>query len=416
VAAVAAVVVAAVALLTRAPDRAPEPPAYAPRGGPATLNSSDSAQAPLFKFTRYLVDNLAARTYPGDVQFFDGQWRSGDPNCWTCSTGPGAAAAALAGVPGSMSSRYRHLAEQTFDDAITRYVQPDGSFQSAADKSSGAELQTIFFGVELGEAYLQLRGSLGRPRRQQWQQALANAAHYLIRQAGALTFYVNGNINLQITELLYDAWQATGAPDLRKAYDASWTFLLHPGPQHRGFGLHITQPYHRPDGSDGRGYLAESAGSNPGFDADYTQFQSDEAARLYVASRDPRALLLLNLLTNQLLTRRTDAWLLDTSYGSRHPAPHRFIPFTTPGIAVLAWLGRRRDLRRYLPGQFQQVRLTMCGGLTYSSANLYRAVGNEVSVFLVAAEQAGRAAPAAGLASGVMCPNIPPELRAQLIP
>jgi hypothetical protein len=322
----------------------------------------------------------------------------------------------LAAAPGAKSSQYRHLAEQTFDEAIARYAQPDGSFGAPGATSGAAEIPTIFLGVELGHAYLELRSSLGRQRRALWGQALANAASFLVQRAGALTFYVNGNINLQITELLYDAWQATGSPTLRANYDASWAFLLHPGSRHPGFGLHVTRPYHRPDGSDGSGYLAESGGGAPGFDADYTQLQNDEAARLYVDSRDPRALLLVNLLTNQLLRRRTAAWLLDTSLGSRHPAAHRFIPFTTSALAVLAWLAGRRDLRRHLPGQLRQVRLTMCGGLTYSSANLYRAMGNEVSVLLRAAQLAGRAAPSTGLASAITCPNIPAPLRGKLIP
>ncbi len=411
-AALVAVVVALVAS-TRGHQRAGRPPASP--GIAAKAASRGGAQEPLLRLTRYLVDNLAARTYPGDREYFDGRWVSGDSSCWMCSTGPGAAAAVLAGFSGQRAAYYKNLAERTFTEAIERYAQPDGAFINPAAPAIGEEIPTIFFGVELGQAYEQLGSSLAPVTRRLWRGTLARAAAFLVHEERALSFYVNGNVNLQITELLYLAWQATGSPALRADYEESWPFLLHPGSRYPGFGLRLTLPYTRPDGSDGSGYLAESGGAAPGFDADYTQLQSDEAARLYLYSRDPRALLLLNLLANRLLQLTSGRWLLNTSNGTRHSAVRRLVPLTTSALAVLAWLGGRRDLKRDLPGQLHQVRLTMCAGLTYSSANLYRAMGNELSVILRAAQLAGAATDANGLPSRVTCPNIPSTLRRRLI-
>jgi hypothetical protein len=376
--------------------------------------SSPTAPRPLITLTRYLVDNLAARTYRGDAEFFDGQWLSADPSCWMCSTGPGAAAAVLSSFPGPRTPYYRRLAERTFTDAIRRYRRPDGSFADPAAPAVGDEIPTIFFGVELGQAYMQLRGSLPRGVRRLWRHALARAARYLVGPERALRYYVNGNINLQITELLYFAWQATGSPVLRRNYKASWRFTLHPGPAHPGFGLQITRAYHARDGRDGAGYLAESGGGAPGFDADYAQLQADEVARLYVYSHDRRALVLTNLLANELLTRRVSGWWLDTSGGTRHPDPGRRVPLTTSAFAVLGWLDGRPVLRRGLAGQLRELRLWMCGALSSSQVNLYRAMGNEVSVVLRAAELS-RVTRMKGLGSHPICPNLPPALRRKLI-
>jgi hypothetical protein len=123
----------------------------------------------------------------------------------------------------------------------------------------------------------------------------------------------------------------------------------------------------------------------------------------------------MNLLTNQLLERRADGWLLQTAGGTRHPGSgSRLIPFTDSAIAVLAWLGGRTDLIADLPGQLKEIRLDMCAGLTYSYINLYREVGNEVAVVLRAAQIAGAAAASAGLVSQPVCPNIPESLRQRL--
>jgi hypothetical protein len=380
--------------------------------GPASRGDAGEAEASLVRLSGYLVDNLADRTYSNDPEFFSHGWQSADPSCWMCNTGPGATAAVLSTLTtGSRARRYRGLTEETFTDAIQRQLS-NGAFPNPTDPQAGDEIPTVFFGVELGQAYLQMAPALTPRTRNRWRTALARAARYLIT-TGATTYYANGNIQLQITELLYDAWRATGSATLRTAYDHSWSFTLDPGPGWPGFGLVITHDPTNANGSNGRGYLAESGGGQPGYDADYTQLQADEVARLYVYSRDKRALRLLNLLTNQLLPNVTHAGLLDTSRGTRHSASDRYIPFTSAAPAVLAWLGGRADLRSTADKALMQLQLSECAGLTYSYSPLYRAMGNELSVVLVAAS---RDVGAAGIKVGrIVCPNIPLTLRRRLV-
>jgi hypothetical protein len=307
------------------------------------------------------------------------------------------------------------LAVSTFTNAIATRQRADGSYANPEEPNTGYSIPTLFFGVELGQAYLQVRSQLDLGTRALWRSALARAADFLVGQH-LISYYANGNINLQVTELLFYAWQATGSRQLHADYEKSWTFTMFPGSLWPGFGLTVTSGSIANNGAAGSGYLGESAGQTPGFDPDYTQYQADEAARLYEYSHDHRALVLMNLLTNQLLERRADGWLLQTSGGTRHPGSgSRLIPFTDSAIAVLAWLGGRRDLTPGLRGQLMELRLDMCGGLTYSSINLYREMGNEVAVVLRAAQIAGVTAPGAGLAVYPTCPNVPESVRQRLI-
>jgi hypothetical protein len=332
-----------------------------------------------------------------------------------CNTGPGAAAAVLSTFGGPRASYYRRLAIRTFSDAIHTRQRADGSFLNPALPSQGSGIPTLFFGVELGEAYIELRSTLPPATRQLWSDTLRRAAGVLLGQ-GLLTYYVNGNINLQFTELLWDAWQASGDPVLHGDYERAWAFTLAPGGRWSGFGLIVTRHGHGPNGSTSSGYLTESNGGAPGFDPEYTQLQADEAARLYVLSHDRRALLLMNLLTNQLLPRATPSFLLNTSGGSRHPQPDRFVPFTDSALPVLAWSRARTDLLGSVPRQFREVRQILCQNLVFPYAPLYRAMGNELSVALLATQAAGDRAHAAGLGAHVMCPGFPPSLRARLVP
>src|SRR6478672_5225848 len=140
-------------------DQAPPPTTnrsapYEDSGSRAGVRSS------LMTLNRYLVDNMAARTYPGDSEYFNGQWVNGVNTCWMCNSETGAAAAVLAGLGGRFSNRYKSLAQRTFTDAIARYQRPDGSFSNPSLPSEGEAIPTIFFGVALGQAYLALDRSL----------------------------------------------------------------------------------------------------------------------------------------------------------------------------------------------------------------------------------------------------------------
>src|SRR6185436_19574088 len=114
---------------------------------------------------------------------------------------------------------------------------------------------------------------------------VAGAADFLIRN-GNLTWYTNGNINIGNTELFYLAWRVSGAERFRQAYNQSWAFTLHP-PQDRwpGFGLQLLDTGSSSvDDNGAAGYLAESGGGQPGFDAEYAGVQLDVVSHLYVLS------------------------------------------------------------------------------------------------------------------------------------
>lgn len=338
--------------------------------------------------TDLLQDSIAAlstRSGPNDHQYFsNGVWHSPD-GLGVYNIGPGTAAAALWHATGGTDARLRRLAIRTFDTVISKR-NTNGSFGAAND---GPDIMAMSLGVEIGNAYLDLKSTLGRGRAARWRTAVAGAADFLIRN-GNLAWYTNGNINAGNTELFYLAWRATHEVRFRKAYNQSWTFMLHP-PQSRwpGFGLHMlpTASLTRGDGG-AAGYLAESGGGPPGFDPEYSAVQLDIISRLYVLSGDPRALRLANLLTNALLPRVDRTWLLDTSGGTRHPWPDRHVPFMTPAIAVLAWLGGRSDLAADIPHQFARIDREYRGATKYGNVYHDHGLANQVAVILLAATRA----------------------------
>jgi hypothetical protein len=204
---------------------------------------------------------------------------------------------------------------------------------------------------------------------------------------GSLGFYVNGNINLGDTLFVYLTWHATRDPALKDAFERSLNFTLAP-PQDRwsGFGLQYGKEPVRPDGSDGRGYLAEAGTGPPGFDPYYTTLQADRAALLYLVSRDPRAKRLLNLLTNTLLSRRTKTppWFLDVSNGSRHPGPRGLAAFVSPAVAVAALAAGRRGLVPFVLPQLERSSVEFRASLS-QHANQHAVIGR-YAIALMAAD------------------------------
>jgi hypothetical protein len=338
-------------------------------------------RAPVESLLVDTVTGFARADSPSDPQrFSNGIWESADPGCWFCQVGPGTAAAVLARSGIGDVHWFRSLAISTFDRALRDHHLANGSYRSKV-----VDTDTMFFTLELGNAYLELDNSLGSARRKRWRNAITGAADYLIRN-GNLTWYTNGNINLGNTAVFYLAWRVSGRPSYLDAYNRSWTFTLDP-PQQRwaGFGLHLTRVPTRADGADGAGYLAESGGGTPGFDPEYSMLQLDVASRLYVESGDPRALRLINLLVNQLLPRVDSSWALDTSDGTRRPQAGRKVPFITSALTVLADLGGRSALAPQAHSQFSRINREFRGALTYSGRNMYRGLGNEAAVVLEAA-------------------------------
>ena len=331
------------------------------------------------------IRSLVRVDSPTDRQrFAGGLWRSADEGCWPCQVGPGTAAAVL--WRSSREPRLRELALSTFDRAIRIHRRTDGGFEGES-----VDITTMFFGLELATAYLELRPTLGAARERSWRTAVVGAADYL-RENGNLAWYTNGNINLGNTTLFYLAWKVSGQKRFLTDYETSFEFMLSPPARWNGYGLKLDRTPKRSDGADGKGYLAESGGSTPGFDPEYTQLQADVAARLYVVSHDPRALRLLNLIVNKLLERVDSGWLLSTAGGTRHPVAGRRIPFTTPALAVLVTSGSRPNLAPRLARQLGRIEREFRGALTYSHRNMYRGLGNQVAVILQSAREKSAAA------------------------
>jgi hypothetical protein len=165
------------------------------------------------------------------------------------------------------------------------------------------------------------------------------------------------------------AWAATGNRRFRRAYQRAWSFTISPpGPRWSKFGLKLTHPPSTRDGSDGAGYLAESGGGDPGFDPSYTMAQLDTATQLYVLTRDPRYVRLMNLLFNQERPR-IRAFTLNATAGTRKDDD---VPFLSSAPAVLVLTGQRPGLRSFWLGQLGRLRREYRGAMVYTAPNYYK--------------------------------------------
>jgi hypothetical protein len=369
------VVAASAALVSTAPSGAATPDPVAVHQTLALLDAQVTA--------------AATKSSPGDPTYFDsGEWLNSTTTCWSCSNGGLATASAtLWRATGGTRNDLLQKATETIDTAIAARQGPDGAFSPPPGSADGQPpgIATMFFGVEMGTALIELSPALDPARRAAWTDSLARAADYVVN-GGFSTWYANGNLNLGDVELLYLAWQATGASRFQAAYETAWRFVLDP-PQDKfpGDGLRIVTEPSRPDGSDGAGYLAENGPGGVGFDAEYSGLQLDVASRLYLLSGDPRALRLANLLVNMLLPRVDSDWLLNTSGGTRHTEPDRKVPFLTSALAVLGWGAGRGDLAGFVTAHLAAT--TTQYGFSWNQTNdvFRRALGNDISVIAMAA-------------------------------
>jgi hypothetical protein len=356
------------------------------------------------------LTQLAEKSSDKDTQYYDkGLWHFNDKNMeasWPVQGGPGTAAAVLwkwrAGHAGRLDAAAKarqawlhRVAIETFDRAIHDHQNPDGSF---ADRQKP---DTHFFALELATTCLELGDSLAEAVRTRWVRTLGAEIDYLVQHNdlpnAALSgwkatdgWYVNGNIELGKAELAYLAWKVIGTEKYKQLFETQWRHTLNPDPRRwKGFGLVYLKKPAQEDGSDGAGYLNESGGAAPGYDGDYVHLQLTVAARLYVESRDPRVLRLINLLLNALLPHvdRT-TWVLDATHGSRHSLK---FPFHTCGLAVAAWLGGRADLAPLVADQFNKAIKPMYFGnavQNWGSPGIYRSYGKNLAVLLQAAHLA----------------------------
>ena len=356
-----------------------------PFGDAATIPTADSVVSAIGgEVTASLgsdVTSLVDQQAPGDP---NGLWIGGDPDEWRASSGPGLAAAAVAAATGDPTMRAD--AEQTFDTLIGEHEQPDGSFTATAGSPDpqSPDIDTMFFVDNLGMALWALRPQMSPAEAAGWTNAIEAGANFLVNN-GNLTWYTNGNIVIGNTLVMALAYWSSGNPAYATDYQQALSFAVSP-PQARwpGFGLIYSKVPTLPDGSDGAAYFAESGGGPPGFDADYTQTQLDQLTRLYLVTRSPQVLRLVNLLVNQEWPLvDTTNFLLNTSGGSRHPQAGRYIPFTTPGPALAASAGGESYLTPYLQRETAEVESDYAALTTYWNPGGQYGFGLEAATFIL---------------------------------
>jgi hypothetical protein len=324
-----------------------------------------------------VVASYIDKSGPRDARY----WRNGSfvsvggQSCWFCYD-TAATAAAVLSREGRGDVRMRNVAVQTFDHAIRTYQLPDGQFTDG--------VTTGFFTVELGISYLELKPYLDSKTRAMWTTSIRRAADALI-SAGDLTYYINGNVNLRQTEVMWLAWAATGEQRFRTAYEQEWQFTIAPPSARWGaYGLRYTRAATPGSGgSDGAAYLVESGGSAPGYDPSYTMAQLDTATELYVLTRNPRYLWLMNLLFNQDRPRISGADILDATLGSRK---NDMIPFMSAGPGILLSSGGRADLLGFWLGQLGALHLQYRTAVQYGGINFYKGTSAWLSVPVLAIE------------------------------
>lgn len=345
----------------------------APSGAePYPLVLSDITALDSQVLTDFMSNHVAGRYYS------NGTWTNPDSSCWSCLDSAATAAAVLYRQGGETDPTLLNTAVQTYNNAITFEEQPTGFFRG--NPSTSGPLTTEFLLVELGTTYFELHDRLSQTTKASWSSAVQRAADYLI-SSGQTSWYANGNIQLRLAEDMWLAWKITGFGRFDVAYEHEWTFAMSP-PQTRwpGFGLHITKSPARADGSDGSAYLAESNGGTPGFDPMYTMTQLDTATSMWILSRDPRDLRLMNMLLNQLLPRVSSMWTLDATGGTRKDT---VLPFYDVAPEVLFADGDRPDLALGATLQLWRLEVEFTNTGDYDNPNYYKGLSGWVSMLLL---------------------------------
>ena len=157
--------------------------------------------------------------------------------------------------------------------------------------------------------YLELESSLDAPTRARWSASIGAAADYLIN-SGNTTWYVNGNVNLRQTEVMWLAWVATQQPTLPHRLRLRVVHGGSPKPARAGQASAFTSPARpvEPTDSAVQGFRPSPAVAHPDSIRNYTDAQLDTATDLYVLTRDPKYLRLMNLLFNQLQPLIDPTW------------------------------------------------------------------------------------------------------------
>jgi hypothetical protein len=367
----------------------------------ALADTFSAATAVHSNITSFMTQQLDG--YQGSLYgpFQGGVWTDPIDTCWACDNGgPATAAATQYVLTGASNPALLDEATETIDVAIADDQNSDGSFNppsTAADVDN-----SIWFGDELGTTYRLLAPYLSAPTLAAWQAALSADANYLIN-TGDTTWYINGNLNLAETELLWLTWQATGNPTFETAYNNSWAFIMNPSQiKFPGEGwVTVTSPTET-DGSDGEGYFTETGAGGTGWDPYYATLQLDAAARLYLLSGDPRALRVTNMIMNlESPLVDTSNWIINTSNGTRHTGTNDS-ELITSAYAVLGFEGGRTDLVDNVLPQLEQEEQWYTEPGQANAATFRRAFGNSVAVVALAAALADPATSATVSQYGVL--------------
>jgi hypothetical protein len=329
--------------------------------------------ATLASVERQALNNFMGLAPNDPRTYSNGVWTNPGTNCWWCLDTAATAAGVLARQTAYPDPTLLAVATQTFNDAIVHHQNADGSWDESP-------VNTGFFAVELGTSYFELQDVLDPATRSAWATAMRRAANYIIN-AHALTWYINGNVNLRQAGVMWMTWKITGDSQYYTDFKDEWNFTLSP-PQTRwpGFGLHATVWPTKADGSDGAGYLAESGGGVPGFDPEYTMTQLDTATNMYVVSHDSWWLWLMNMFFNQLRPRINSSFILDATGGTRRSL---MIPFFSGGLAVLYGSGDRPDLASLIPGDLSMLESQYTNTANYTNANFYRGLSGWLSMIVL---------------------------------
>ena len=350
----------------------------------AVADTFSAATAVHSNITSFMAQQLDG--YQGSLYgpFQGGVWTDPIDTCWACDNGgPATAAATQYVLTGASDPTLLDEATETIDVAIANDQNSDGSF-NPPDTAANVD-NSIWFGDELGTTYRLLAPYLSVPTLAAWQAALSADANYLIN-SGDTAWYINGNLNLAETELLWLTWQATGDPTFETAYNNSWAFIMNPSQtKFPGEGwVTVTSPT-QPDGADGEGYFTETGAGGTGWDPYYATLQLDAAARLYLLSGDPRALRVTNMLMNlESPLVDTSTWIINTSNGTRHTGTNDS-ELITSAYAVLGFEGGRTDMVANVLPQLAQEEQWYTEPGQADAATFRRAFGNSVAVVALAA-------------------------------
>lgn len=324
------------------------------------------------------------RYIPG---YSNGVWSGVNVTNWACASGGGATAAAtLYAIGGRDDPGLLNVATTTVNTAIDIRQQSIGTFISAIGTPNPNidQVDSIFWGAEMAMTTMLLAPDLRSDEMAKWQTSLRALGDFYVKNKN-LTWYANGNVNLQLAELFWMVWRVTGDPKYLTDYQQMLAFTEHPDPARwPGRGEIITTPPTSVDDRDGAGYFAETGAGGTGYDPEYTELQLTAVARLALLSGDPEAMRLTNLLVDQLL-RRVDqtTWTLDASGGTRHTQPVRQVPFLTPALVILGRFGGRSDLLPLIDGQQAATQATYLAPGNDNDA-YRRGLGNDLSVSALA--------------------------------